>query len=174
MCLEKGTATRDDIDKTLKLGMNHPMGPLQLGKLPSFCSMVMRTVLFSFNPTQPICKLICFGFVISTHHPYHHKVSDLTPVLQSNRLYTTVLAIQSTVLSYYLSEWSTLSGTAARMVKASMNMTLLRSPRSQRASIENPSCQEILSACLLIRNQCKILIHFKRWYSTNQVKPVFS
>ena len=32
MCLEKGVATRDDIDKTLKLGMNHPMGPLQLGE----------------------------------------------------------------------------------------------------------------------------------------------
>ena len=31
MCLEKGVATRDDIDKTMKLGMNHPMGPLQLG-----------------------------------------------------------------------------------------------------------------------------------------------
>jgi len=30
MCLEKGTATREDIDTTLKLGMNHPMGPLQL------------------------------------------------------------------------------------------------------------------------------------------------
>ncbi|KAJ7496671.1 hypothetical protein FB451DRAFT_1335140 [Mycena latifolia] len=30
MCLEKGTATRDDIDTTLKLGMAHPMGPLQL------------------------------------------------------------------------------------------------------------------------------------------------
>lgn len=30
MCLEKGIATRDDIDKTLKLGMAHPMGPLQL------------------------------------------------------------------------------------------------------------------------------------------------
>jgi 3-hydroxybutyryl-CoA dehydrogenase len=30
ICLEKGTATRDDIDTTLKLGMNHPMGPLQL------------------------------------------------------------------------------------------------------------------------------------------------
>ena len=27
----QGTATRDDIDKTLRLGMNHPMGPLQLG-----------------------------------------------------------------------------------------------------------------------------------------------
>ncbi|KAK0241198.1 3-hydroxyacyl-CoA dehydrogenase [Armillaria nabsnona] len=30
MCLEQGTATRDDIDTTMKLGMNHPMGPLQL------------------------------------------------------------------------------------------------------------------------------------------------
>ena len=30
MCLEKGVATRDDIDKTFKLGMAHPMGPLQL------------------------------------------------------------------------------------------------------------------------------------------------
>ena len=28
----QGTATREDIDTTLKLGMNHPMGPLQLGK----------------------------------------------------------------------------------------------------------------------------------------------
>ncbi|KAG1866941.1 3-hydroxyacyl-CoA dehydrogenase [Suillus tomentosus] len=31
MCLEKGVATRDDIDKTFRLGMAHPMGPLQLG-----------------------------------------------------------------------------------------------------------------------------------------------
>lgn len=30
MCLEKGIASREDIDTTLKLGMNHPMGPLQL------------------------------------------------------------------------------------------------------------------------------------------------
>ncbi|VDC02854.1 unnamed protein product [Peniophora sp. CBMAI 1063] len=30
MHLEKGIATRDDIDTTLKLGMAHPMGPLQL------------------------------------------------------------------------------------------------------------------------------------------------
>jgi 3-hydroxybutyryl-CoA dehydrogenase len=33
MHLEKGIATRDDIDTTLKLGMNHPMGPLQLADL---------------------------------------------------------------------------------------------------------------------------------------------
>ncbi|KNZ81229.1 3-hydroxybutyryl-CoA dehydrogenase [Termitomyces sp. J132] len=32
MCLEKGIATRENIDTTLKLGMNHPMGPLQLGR----------------------------------------------------------------------------------------------------------------------------------------------
>ena len=32
MTLEKGVATKEDIDKTLKLGMAHPMGPLQLGK----------------------------------------------------------------------------------------------------------------------------------------------
>ncbi|KZO90597.1 3-hydroxybutyryl-CoA dehydrogenase [Calocera viscosa TUFC12733] len=30
MCLEKGVATKEDIDKTLRLGMAHPMGPLQL------------------------------------------------------------------------------------------------------------------------------------------------
>jgi len=30
MCLEKGVATRDDIDKTFRLGMAHPIGPLQL------------------------------------------------------------------------------------------------------------------------------------------------
>ena len=28
--LESGSATRDDIDKGLELGMNHPMGPLRL------------------------------------------------------------------------------------------------------------------------------------------------
>lgn len=32
MTLEKGVATKEDIDKTLRLGMAHPMGPLQLGK----------------------------------------------------------------------------------------------------------------------------------------------
>lgn len=32
MTLERGVATKEDIDKTLKLGMAHPMGPLELGK----------------------------------------------------------------------------------------------------------------------------------------------
>ncbi|KIY46219.1 hypothetical protein FISHEDRAFT_66640 [Fistulina hepatica ATCC 64428] len=30
MCLESGVATREDIDKTMRLGTNHPMGPLEL------------------------------------------------------------------------------------------------------------------------------------------------
>lgn len=30
LTLEGGVSTREDIDKTLKLGMNHPMGPLEL------------------------------------------------------------------------------------------------------------------------------------------------
>lgn len=30
LTLEQGVATKEDIDKTLKLGMNHPMGPLEL------------------------------------------------------------------------------------------------------------------------------------------------
>lgn len=32
MTLERGVATKKDIDKTLKLGMAHPMGPLELGE----------------------------------------------------------------------------------------------------------------------------------------------
>ena len=30
LCLEQGVSTRDDIDTIMKLGMSHPMGPLQL------------------------------------------------------------------------------------------------------------------------------------------------
>lgn len=30
LTLEQGVSTKEDIDKTLKLGMNHPMGPLEL------------------------------------------------------------------------------------------------------------------------------------------------
>ncbi|THH15048.1 hypothetical protein EW146_g5370 [Bondarzewia mesenterica] len=46
MWLEKGVATRDDIDKTLRLGMNHPMGPLQLADLQAFfCPIGLDTCL---------------------------------------------------------------------------------------------------------------------------------
>ncbi|KDQ20104.1 hypothetical protein BOTBODRAFT_27519 [Botryobasidium botryosum FD-172 SS1] len=46
MCLEKGIASRDDIDKTLKLGMNHPMGPLTLADFIGLdtCLAIQRTL----------------------------------------------------------------------------------------------------------------------------------
>lgn len=50
----QGTATREDIDTTLKLGMNHPMGPLQLGTCPVDLSTI--PYLISRGSTQPICK----------------------------------------------------------------------------------------------------------------------
>ncbi|EIN06667.1 hypothetical protein PUNSTDRAFT_115190 [Punctularia strigosozonata HHB-11173 SS5] len=46
MCLEKGVATRDDIDKTLKLGMNHPMGPLQLGIIGLDTCLAIQQTLY--------------------------------------------------------------------------------------------------------------------------------
>ncbi|KAH8103602.1 3-hydroxyacyl-CoA dehydrogenase [Cristinia sonorae] len=47
MCLEKGVATRDDIDKTLKLGMNHPMGPLQLGDIGLDTCLAIQQTLYT-------------------------------------------------------------------------------------------------------------------------------
>ncbi|KAI0667099.1 3-hydroxyacyl-CoA dehydrogenase [Trametes maxima] len=47
MCLEKGVATRDDIDKTLKLGMNHPMGPLQLGSIGLDTCLAIQQTLYT-------------------------------------------------------------------------------------------------------------------------------
>ncbi|KAM5545016.1 hypothetical protein V8D89_001127 [Ganoderma adspersum] len=46
MMLEKGIATREDIDKTLKLGMNHPMGPLQLADFIGLdtCLAIQQTI----------------------------------------------------------------------------------------------------------------------------------
>ena len=50
--ISQGTATRDDIDTTFKLGMNHPMGPLQLGT--SFVDVLVSSELI-FDSIQLIC-----------------------------------------------------------------------------------------------------------------------
>jgi len=46
MHLEKGIATRNDIDKTLQLGMGHPMGPLTLADFIGLdtCLAIQRTL----------------------------------------------------------------------------------------------------------------------------------
>ena len=41
MASGQGIATREDIDTTLKLGMNHPMGPLQLADLYVICRLIL-------------------------------------------------------------------------------------------------------------------------------------
>lgn len=58
---DQGVATRDDIDKTLRLGMNHPMGPLQLGASSSLL------LAFPFNPlsVQLTCT-IPFGTLFAS------------------------------------------------------------------------------------------------------------
>ncbi|KAF8331328.1 uncharacterized protein EI90DRAFT_2920466 [Cantharellus anzutake] len=47
MALEKGVATKQDIDKTLRLGMGHPMGPLTLADFIGLdtCLAIQRTLL---------------------------------------------------------------------------------------------------------------------------------
>ncbi|KAI0313318.1 3-hydroxyacyl-CoA dehydrogenase [Amylostereum chailletii] len=47
MHLEKGIATRDDIDTTLKLGMAHPMGPLQLGTIGLDTCLAIQQTLYN-------------------------------------------------------------------------------------------------------------------------------
>lgn len=42
----QGIASRDDIDKTLKLGMNHPMGPLQLADLYVIVKSCLLLLIF--------------------------------------------------------------------------------------------------------------------------------
>ncbi|KAI0785837.1 3-hydroxyacyl-CoA dehydrogenase [Abortiporus biennis] len=46
MWLEKGVATKEDIDKTMKLGMNHPMGPLQLGIIGLDTCLAIQQTLY--------------------------------------------------------------------------------------------------------------------------------
>jgi len=47
IALEKGVATKQDIDKTLRLGMGHPMGPLTLADFIGLdtCLAIQRTLL---------------------------------------------------------------------------------------------------------------------------------
>jgi 3-hydroxybutyryl-CoA dehydrogenase len=54
MCLEKGIATKEDIDKTLRLGMNHPMGPLTLADFIGLdtCLAIQRTLFEGTGDTK--------------------------------------------------------------------------------------------------------------------------
>jgi 3-hydroxybutyryl-CoA dehydrogenase len=53
-CLYHGVGTRDDIDTVMKLGMNHPMGPLALADLVGLdtCLAIMETLYNGFSDSK--------------------------------------------------------------------------------------------------------------------------
>lgn len=53
-CLYHGVGTREDIDTVMKLGMNHPMGPLALADLIGLdtCLAVMETLYTGFSDSK--------------------------------------------------------------------------------------------------------------------------
>jgi len=60
-CLQDGTGTKESIDSVMKLGMNHPMGPLALADLIGLdtCLAIMEVLLQGFNdPKYRPCPLL--------------------------------------------------------------------------------------------------------------------
>jgi 3-hydroxybutyryl-CoA dehydrogenase len=53
-CLYHGVGTREDIDTVMKLGMNHPMGPLTLADLIGLdtCLAIMETLHDGFKDSK--------------------------------------------------------------------------------------------------------------------------
>jgi 3-hydroxybutyryl-CoA dehydrogenase len=53
-CLYQGVGTREDIDTVMKLGMNHPMGPLTLADLIGLdtCLAIMETMYEGFKDSK--------------------------------------------------------------------------------------------------------------------------
>lgn len=65
--LQEGTATAEDIDTALRLGFNHPMGPLELGDLTgwdtrlSVLKYLHSTLGEKFRPCPLIIKMVASG-----------------------------------------------------------------------------------------------------------------
>jgi len=65
--LQEGTATADDIDTALRLGFNHPMGPLELGDLTGWDTRLKvlqylhQTLGDKFRPCPLIIKMVAAG-----------------------------------------------------------------------------------------------------------------
>lgn len=65
--LSEGVATAEDIDTSLKLAFNHPMGPLELGDLTgwdtrlSVLKYLHQTLGEKFRPCPLITKMVLAG-----------------------------------------------------------------------------------------------------------------
>lgn len=65
--LEEGVATKEDIDKAVRLGLNHPMGPLELGDLTGLdttlhvADAMSQTYGERFLPTNTLRNLVRAG-----------------------------------------------------------------------------------------------------------------
>ena len=67
--LQEGIASAEDIDTALRMGFNHPMGPLELGDLTgwdtrlSVLHYLHRTLGEKFRPCPLIIKMVAAGRV---------------------------------------------------------------------------------------------------------------
>ena len=69
-CLMEGVATKESIDTVMKLGMNHPMGPLELADLIGLdvCLFIMEVLCNDFNdskyrPCPLLKKMVRAGYL---------------------------------------------------------------------------------------------------------------
>ena len=69
-CLDHGVAERDDIDTTMRLGANHPMGPLQLADLIGLdvCLDIMTTLHRDlgedrYRPSPLLRQMVAAGYL---------------------------------------------------------------------------------------------------------------
>jgi 3-hydroxybutyryl-CoA dehydrogenase len=85
--LQEGTATAEDIDTALRLGFNHPMGPLELGDLTgwdtrlSVLRYLHQTLGEKFRPCPLIIKMVAAGRLgrKSGHGVYRYEEGKQVP-----------------------------------------------------------------------------------------------
>ncbi len=85
--LQEGTATAEDIDIALRMGFNHPMGPLELGDLTGWDTRlnVLRylhqTLGEKFRPCPLIIKMVAAGRLgrKTGHGVYQYKDGQCVP-----------------------------------------------------------------------------------------------
>lgn len=85
--LQEGTATAEDIDTALRLGFNHPMGPLELGDLTgwdtrlSVLRYLHQTLGEKFRPCPLIIKMVAAGHLgrKTGHGVYRYEEGKRVP-----------------------------------------------------------------------------------------------